>query len=70
MKTIISTRDKFALSLGGMTAVAAFAPMPAIAHDRLYQVRENRPRQGSAACDYPSSLRLLNLEQATRSTFA
>ena len=43
-----TTRDTFSLGLGGMTAITSFAPAPAIAHDRLRQVRKNRPQQGSA----------------------
>jgi hypothetical protein len=32
--------DKYTLSLGGMTAISSFAAAPAIAHDRLRQVRD------------------------------
>ncbi len=35
MKKDKATRDTFALSLGGVSAVTAFSAMPAIAYDRL-----------------------------------
>ena len=41
MKKHKSTCDRFTLSLGGMRTIASFAPTPAIAHDRLRQVRDN-----------------------------
>jgi hypothetical protein len=34
-----ATRDTFSLGLGGMTVITSFAAVPAIAHDRLRQVR-------------------------------
>jgi len=37
MKTVKKTRDTFAVSLGGMNVITAFAAAPAIAHDRLRQ---------------------------------
>ena len=46
-----ATRDIFSLSLGGMTVASSFAPMPAIAHDRLQQVRENRQQPSTAGRD-------------------
>ena len=48
MKKDKSAFDKFTLSLGGMRTVTSFAPMPAIAHDRLRQVQSakmSKPRQ-------------------------
>jgi hypothetical protein len=39
MKKDKSARDDFTFGLGGLRTVASFAPVPAIAHDRLRQVR-------------------------------
>ena len=48
MKKDKSACDKFTLSLGGMRTITSFAPMPAIAHDRLRQdllLKTGNPRQ-------------------------
>ena len=34
-------RDAFAFSLGGMTAITSFTAAPAIADDRIRQIRED-----------------------------
>ena len=36
--------DKFTLSLGGIRTISSFAPMPAIAYDRLRQDRVGQAR--------------------------
>ena len=38
-------RDAFSFSLGGMTTIASFVAAPAIADDRLNQVRDQRVRE-------------------------
>jgi len=38
-------RDAFSFSLGGMTTIASFVAAPAIADDRLNQVRDERVRK-------------------------
>ena len=48
MKRDKTTRDTFALSLGGVTAVTAFSAMPAISYERLRQDlagKVSKPRQ-------------------------
>ena len=38
-------RDAFAFSLGGMTAITSFTAAPAIADDRIRQIREGYARK-------------------------
>lgn len=40
MKNRKEIRDTFAFSLGGMTAITSFTAAPAIADDRIRQIRE------------------------------
>ena len=40
-----ATRDTFALSLGGVTAVTPFTAMPVISHDRLQKDLARVPRR-------------------------
>jgi hypothetical protein len=65
-----ATRDTFSLGLGGMTVITSFAAVPAIACDRLYQVRENRPQIAAADGGGNPSLWLSGLYRAARGTFA
>jgi len=51
-----TARDAFTLSQGGTKVIASFAAAPAIAHDRLYQVRENRQQNAAADCGRRPSL--------------
>jgi len=41
-------RDAFAFSLGGMTAITSFTAAPAIADDRIRQIREGYARKTPA----------------------
>jgi len=65
-----TARDAFTLSQGGTKVIASFAAAPAIAHDRLYQVRKNGPQTAAADCGGSSPLLLSGLSKATRATFA
>ena len=47
----VPRRDAFTHSLGGLTTIASFAMVPAVAHDRLHQVpdeqRDNTSRDNT-----------------------
>lgn len=48
-------RDAFTFSLGGMAAKSSFVIAPAIAHDRINRIRDERP--GNADEDPPKTAR-------------
>jgi len=43
-----TARDRFTLSLGGMRAINSSAIVPAIAHDRMHQHRNDRVRDAGS----------------------
>jgi len=65
-----AVRDAFTLSQGGINVITSFAAAPAIAYNRLYQVRENRPQTGAADCGRSPALWLSGLSRVARATFA
>jgi hypothetical protein len=42
-------RDAFTFSLGGMTTIASFVAVPAVADDRINKIRDERLKQAREA---------------------
>ena len=58
--------DAFTLSLGGMTAITSFIAAPAVASDRINQVRDARMKEAQEGRDRKPRLSLNSHWQSTQ----